>query len=98
MAGGCANERLELRGLLTQTALVLRWELPVAREKLGFCGGDSASPEQADRAYYVVSEGEKATFFALEPFKGIKRGEIDRRHEMFVRALSELPSTLLGLF
>ncbi len=49
--------------------------------------GIDTSPEQADRAYYVVSEGEKATFFALEPFKGIKRGEIDRRHEMFVRAL-----------
>src|SRR6267143_6472551 len=43
LAGGCARERLELRGLLTQTALVLRWQLPVAREKLGFCGGDSVA-------------------------------------------------------
>ncbi len=43
--------------------------------------------EQADRAYYVVSEGERATFFDLARFKGSKRGEDNRRHEMFVRSL-----------
>jgi len=49
--------------------------------------GIETTPEQADRAYYVVSEGERTAFFALEPFKGGKRGELDRRHEMFVRSL-----------
>jgi hypothetical protein len=49
--------------------------------------GIDTTPEQADRAYYVVSEGERASFFELERFKGGKRGERDRRHEMFIRSL-----------
>ena len=49
--------------------------------------GIETSREQADRAYYVVTEGERATFFALEPFKGGK-GQPDRRHDAFVEALS----------
>ena len=40
-----------------------------------------------DRAYYVVTESERATFFELERFRGAKRGEQDTRHEMFVKAL-----------
>lgn len=47
--------------------------------------GIETTAEQADRAYYVVSEGERGTFFDLERFKGGK-GESDRRHEMFVRS------------
>ncbi|WP_295437685.1 hypothetical protein, partial [uncultured Thiodictyon sp.] len=50
--------------------------------------GIATTTEQADRAYYVVSEGERATFFDLERFKGGK-GEPDRRHEMFVRTLTD---------
>jgi hypothetical protein len=49
--------------------------------------GIDTTPEQADRAYYVVNESEKAAFFDLERFKGGKRGEQERRHEMFVRSL-----------
>jgi len=49
--------------------------------------GIETTAEQADRAYYVVKEGEKGAFFGLERFKGGKRGEPDRRHEMFVCAL-----------
>jgi hypothetical protein len=49
--------------------------------------GIETSSAQADRAYYIVTEAEKVAFFALEPFKGLKRGELDRRHEIFVRAL-----------
>ena len=49
--------------------------------------GIETTEEQADRAYYVVSEGERATFFALRPFRGVKRGETDRRNEVFVRAI-----------
>ena len=50
--------------------------------------GIDTSPEQADRAYYVVTEAERATFFDLERFRGAKRGERDARHEMFVKALA----------
>lgn len=49
--------------------------------------GIDTSPEQANRAYYVVTEAERATFFELERFKGGKRGEQDKRHEMFVKSL-----------
>lgn len=50
--------------------------------------GIETSKEQADRAYYVVNEADKATFFDLERFRGGKRSEPDRREEMFVRALT----------
>lgn len=49
--------------------------------------GIETSPAQADRAYYVVTEAERAAFFELEHFKGGKKGEQDKRHEMFVKAL-----------
>ena len=49
--------------------------------------GIETTEEQADRAYYVVTEAERATFFELHPFKGKKRGEVDKRHETFARAL-----------
>jgi hypothetical protein len=49
--------------------------------------GIETSPAQADRAYYVVTEAERAAFFELEGFKGGKKGEQDRRHEAFVKAL-----------
>jgi len=49
--------------------------------------GIDTTPEQADRAYDVVSEGERAAFFHLEPYRGGKLTEADTRHEMFVRSL-----------
>ena len=49
--------------------------------------GIDTTKEQADRAYYVVTEAERATFFELQPFRAEKRGEQDTRHEMFARAL-----------
>ncbi|WNZ59539.1 hypothetical protein QEG98_26215 [Myxococcus sp. MxC21-1] len=51
--------------------------------------GIETSPAQADRAYYVVTEAERAAFFELERFKGGKKGEQDKRHEMFVRSLRD---------
>ena len=51
--------------------------------------GIDTTREQADRAYYVVTEGEKAAFFDLMPFQGSKKAEADKRHEMFVQALDE---------
>lgn len=49
--------------------------------------GIETSPEQADRAYYVVTEAERTAFFELERFKGGKKGDKDKRHEMFVKSL-----------
>jgi len=49
--------------------------------------GIETTREQAERAYYVVTEAERAAFFELERFKGGKKGEQDKRHEMFVRSL-----------
>jgi hypothetical protein len=46
--------------------------------------GIETTEEQADRAYYVVTEGERAAFFDLERFR---EGKADRRHEMLVVAL-----------
>lgn len=48
--------------------------------------GIQTSEDQAHRAYYVVSEAEKSTFFRLDQFRGGK-GIPDRRHDMFVRAI-----------
>lgn len=48
--------------------------------------GIETTREQAERAYYVVTEAERAAFFELDRFRSAK-GERDRRHEMFVRSL-----------
>ena len=52
--------------------------------------GIDTSKEQADRAYYVVTEGEKTTFFDLIPFQASKKTEPDNRHEMFLQCLNEV--------
>lgn len=49
--------------------------------------GIETTREQAERAYYVVTEAERAAFFDLERFKGGKKGEPDKRHEVFVKSL-----------
>lgn len=53
--------------------------------------GIETTREQADRAYYVVSEGERATFFDLGKYRS-EKGETDRREEMFVRSIRDLGS------
>ena len=40
--------------------------------------GIETTEEQAERAYYVVTEGERTTFFDLERFRKGEKG--DRRH------------------
>ena len=80
------NRRINVKAILADPNLrrklmVSTIQATQARE------GIDTSPEQASRAYYVVTEAERATFFGLERFKGTKRGEPDTRHEMFVSAL-----------
>ena len=81
-----ASRRLNVKAILADADLrrqlmVSTIQATQARE------GIDTSPEQADRAYYVVTEAERATFFELERFKGGKRGDQDKRHEMFVKGL-----------
>jgi len=81
-----ASKRVNVRAILADADLrrklmVSTIQATQARE------GIETSPAQADRAYYVVTEAEKAAFFELERFKGGKKGEQDKRHEMFVKSL-----------
>ena len=80
-----SKRRVDLRGILAKPDL--RRELMIqtlqatqARE------GIETTREQAERAYYVVTEAEHAAFFDIERFRTGKV-QPDRRHEMFVRAL-----------
>ncbi len=50
--------------------------------------GIDISESQAENSYYVVTEGERAAFFGLLPFRG-ETGENDGRHVAFVRSLGE---------
>jgi hypothetical protein len=81
------KRRVDLRKILADPDLRRELMVPTiqatqARE------GIETSREEAERAYYVVTEGEKAAFFDLDRFKG-GRGESERRHETFVRALRD---------
>lgn len=81
-----ASKRVNVKAILADADLrrklmVSTIQATQARE------GIETSPAQADRAYYVVTEAERAAFFELERFKGGKKGEQDKRHEMFVKSL-----------
>ena len=80
-----SKRRVDLRGILAKPDL--RRELMIstlqatqARE------GIETTREQAERAYYVVTEAESAAFVDLGQVRAGK-GQRDRRHEMFVRAI-----------
>ena len=80
-----SNRRVDLRGILAKSdlrrELMLRTlQATQARE------GIETTREQAERAYYVVTEAENAAFFDIERFRTGKV-QPDRRHEMFVRAI-----------
>ena len=80
------HERVNVRAILADPDL--RRELMVrtiqatqARE------GIETTTEQAERAYYVVTEGERAAFFALRPFRGANKSGTDSRNEALVHCL-----------
>jgi len=82
MAG---NKRVDLRKILADPELrrklmVSTIQATQARE------GIHTSEEQAQRAYYVVSEAERATFVDLTKGRGLPGGT-DLRQEMFVRTI-----------
>ena len=82
------RRRKDIRGILADPDLRRELMVPTiqatqARE------GIETTREQAERAYYVVTEGERAAFFSLKQFRG-SNCQIDSRHEIFVRALSDV--------
>lgn len=77
------KRRVDLRGILAKPDLRRALMVPTlqatqARE------GIVTTREQAERAYYVVTEAEHAAFLALRPFA---KGAADLRESAFVRAL-----------
>jgi hypothetical protein len=84
------TKRVDLRKILADSDLrrklmVSAIQATQARE------GIQTTVAQASRAYYVVTEGEKTSFFDLDKFKPGK-GQGDLRHEMFVRTLLSAPN------
>src|SRR5260221_857959 len=79
------NKRVPLREILKdpdrrRELMISTIQATQARE------GIRTSEKQASRAYFVVSEAERATFLDLTKFRGV-HDELDKRHEMFVRAI-----------
>ena len=79
------KRRVDLRSILAKSDLRRELMVPTlqatqARE------GIETTAEQAERAYYVVTEGEKAAFFDLERFRA-SQDKPDLRCDMFVRSL-----------
>ena len=66
---------------LRRTLMVSTIQATQARE------GIETTPEQADRAYYLVSEAEKVSCFDLVGFKAGGSRPTDDRHPQFVRSL-----------
>ncbi len=79
------KRRLDIRGILSDPNLRRELMVPTLQATQAREGIDTTR-EQAQRAYYVVTEGERATFFDVVRFRG-KKGQRDRRHEIFVQAL-----------
>ena len=81
------NDRVNMKAILADPDLrrklmVRTIQATQARE------GIETTEEQAERAYYVVTEGEQTAFFDLERFRPGRKGAGDRRHEMFVVVLA----------
>lgn len=80
-----ARERVDVKAILADPDLrrklmVRTIQATQARE------GIETTEEQAERAYYVVTEGERATFLNLESFRE-QRGQPERRQHVFVQHL-----------
>ena len=79
------KRRVDIRNILANSDLRRDLMVPTLQATQAREGIDTTT-EQAERAYYVVTEGEKAAFFDLERFRASRR-QRDRRHDMFVRSL-----------
>ena len=81
------NERVNVKAILADPDLRRKLMVRTIRATQAREGIETTE-EQAERAYYVVTESERAIFFDLALFRMGKKGEGDRRHEMFVMALA----------
>jgi len=76
------RRRVNLKGILADSNLRRELMIPTIQAIQAREGIDT-SKEQAERAYYVVTELDKASFFDLARFKGLTR------EEMFARSLRD---------
>jgi hypothetical protein len=82
-----SSRRVNVRAILGDPDLRRKLMIPAlqatqARE------GIETSKAQAERAYYVVTEGERTTYVELEKFRGTK-DQPDLRHRRFVESLAQ---------
>ena len=80
------NERVNVKAILADPDLrrklmVRTIQATQSRE------GIETTEEQAEQAYYVVTESDRAAFFALRSFRRTKKNMTDARNEAFVRCL-----------
>jgi hypothetical protein len=87
-----SNKRVDLKRILADPEL-RRKLMASAIQATQAREGIHTTLAQANRAYYVVTEGEKTAFFDLEKFKPGK-AQRDLRHEMFVRSLLSAPNQI----
>jgi hypothetical protein len=85
-----SNKRVDLKKILSDPNLRRKLMVSAIRATQAREGIET-TVEQANRAYYVVTEGEKTAFFDLDKFKPGK-GQSDLRQEMFVKTLIGVPS------
>ena len=80
------SRRVDIKAILADPDLRRKLMVSTIQATQAREGIDTTS-EQADRAYYVVREGERAAFFELRPFRGADKNDPDRRNEAFVRSI-----------
>ena len=79
------HERVNVKAILADPAL--RRKLMVQTiQTIQAREGIETTKEQAERAYYVVTESERTTFFDLARFRKGEKG--DRRHRIFLEAMA----------
>jgi hypothetical protein len=81
------SKRVNIRGILADPDLRRKLMVSTVQATQAREGIETTKP-QAERAYYVVNEGEKTAFFELEKYR-FGRGDNDLREEAFVKALRD---------
>ena len=79
------NRRVDIRNILATPDLRRELMVPTLQATQAREGIDTTAA-QAERAYFMVTEGEKVAFFDLERFRA-SRDQPDRRCDMFVQSL-----------
>ena len=82
------NERVNVKAILADPDLRRKLMVRTLQATQSREGIDTTE-EQAEQAYYVVTESERAAFFALRSFRGANKNEMDARNGAFVRCLRD---------